>query len=300
MTTPAEAEQVEIPQASSLGTAMPLFRRPFTGRAVKWKIQTNPKEKQGGGMTSALVVTYMDSRLVAERLNAICPADWSTEFDAPVIGAKGIFVTCRLTVFGVTRMDVGFVPVAKPEEFGSQTVVKGVYSDAMKRAAVQFGIGAFLYALPKVFIPANALKHVGRSWYLTTDAETMLREQYAKWLALESTAHRFGAPLDHGDIADAQGDIEAGDADVTISDEDTAATDDVGEPSGEPETEPPTTPDPDAEAALDALRAAYADSAIGKAEWGAKLLELGIDDVEQATPEQIKTLAAFLAGSPKT
>lgn len=48
-------------------------------------------------------------------------------------------VKCSLTVLGLTKQDVGSVSLA--DQF------KGAHSDALKRAAVKFGIGLYLYDL---------------------------------------------------------------------------------------------------------------------------------------------------------
>lgn len=48
-------------------------------------------------------------------------------------------IECALTVLGVTKHDVGTISLADQ--------MKGAHSDALKRAAVKFGIGAYLYDL---------------------------------------------------------------------------------------------------------------------------------------------------------
>ena len=48
-------------------------------------------------------------------------------------------ISCELTVLGVTKQDVGTISMADQ--------MKGAHSDALKRAAVRFGIGSYLYDL---------------------------------------------------------------------------------------------------------------------------------------------------------
>jgi len=48
-------------------------------------------------------------------------------------------VECTLTILGISHADVG--TPSQSEE------LKGAYSDALKRAAVKFGIGSYLYEL---------------------------------------------------------------------------------------------------------------------------------------------------------
>jgi hypothetical protein len=51
-------------------------------------------------------------------------------------------VLCRLTVLGITKEDVG-----EGED------LKSAFSDAFKRVAVKFGVGRYLYELPKKWVP---------------------------------------------------------------------------------------------------------------------------------------------------
>ncbi len=185
---------------SDLKAAIPELRRPFTPQAVQLKIQTNPKQRQDGSWGKALIVTFMDSRMCAERLNSVVPGEWSDEYEpmfATGGGAAG--VVCRLTVCGATRSDVGF-----EQDIATDMGLKGLYSDAFKRAAVKFGIGAYLYALPKMYVDKADLNQRGKSWYLSDQAERKLRQQYAQHIARAEFIDRFGTPVDHGDAEDSQ------------------------------------------------------------------------------------------------
>jgi hypothetical protein len=113
------------------------LRRPFTKHAVKFKVQaTWPKERP----TSGLIVAYIDARLAIERLNLVCPHLWHARYEATGQGR----MWCHLTVDGITRPDVG-------EGDG-----KGLVSDALKRAAVHFGVGVSLYAVSKIVLDVGA------------------------------------------------------------------------------------------------------------------------------------------------
>ena len=67
-------------------------------------------------------------------------------------------------------------------------------SDALKRAAVRFGVGVSLYAIPQTFLD-------GEVKYLTAQHSTFLRDRYTAWLDAHG-AQAFGDPLDHGDAPD--------------------------------------------------------------------------------------------------
>lgn len=141
------------------------LRQPFDDGTVKWKIQTNPKEND----TFALCVAYIDARDVSARLNEVVGIAWSSSFGEVITLSRGQKaeqgVECRLTVLGHTRVDIGTLPANEP--------LKGGYSDALKRAAVHFGIAAYVYAFPKVWAE---VKQAGRSYYFTDNAKRELME----------------------------------------------------------------------------------------------------------------------------
>lgn len=168
------------------------LRRPFTPEAVKFKVQQN-LGKKGQDPSGALIVAYIDARLVIERLNHVVGFEWSDHYDLP---------WCYLTVRGITRSDVGeYNPNAKDD--------KAAVSDSLKRAAVHFGIGVSIYALPQIKLWINesqgALKLAGSSILITDSGQDRLRNGYAKWLTDHGT-RSFGEPLDHGDVGNPQGD----------------------------------------------------------------------------------------------
>lgn len=140
------------------------LRKPFAAEQIKWKIQTNPRDDGDG---YAVVVAYVDARDVAERLDLATGGDWSNDYALPQVQAGSYAVLeCRLTVCGVTRCDVGAVPI---ETGGDAT--KDLYSDALKRAAVQFGVSSHVYRFPNVKAKAEKF---GKSFYLTRRARDEL------------------------------------------------------------------------------------------------------------------------------
>lgn len=180
------------------------LRRPFTPAALKFKVQAMwPKDQPTGG----LIVCYIDARLAVERLNLIIPHLWSDHFETHPRG-----LLCHLTVDGITRTDVG-------EEQGG---VKGLYSDALKRAAVKFGVGVSLYAVPKMTLNVSDghLKQrrgpKGPTLEFTPAGEKKVRLIYEAWLR-DHGIRAFGEPLDHGDVEGAQGDAEVEGADASLA-----------------------------------------------------------------------------------
>jgi hypothetical protein len=177
-TPPAAVENFPI---DSFRDAARELRRPFTTNAVKFKPQAKvPKNNP----TRTLCVAYIDARLVVERLNLVVPHLWHDEYEP-----LGKHLICRLTVDGITRQDVG------------EGTGKALYSDALKRAAVKFGIGVSLYAVPQQWInePVD---------YLSDAHVRTFRAAYGGWLD-RAGRQAFGEPLDHGDVEGAQGDADA-------------------------------------------------------------------------------------------
>lgn len=90
-------------------------------------------------------IYYIDARTVIERLNSVCPGEWTFETEllhAPMPGVQGdkwVFKG-RLTVCGVWHEDVG---MNDNEKYFDPP--KSAVSDALKRCAVHFGIGIELY-----------------------------------------------------------------------------------------------------------------------------------------------------------
>jgi hypothetical protein len=105
---------------------------------------------RGSANGKARALPYIDARSVMRRLDAVVgPGNWSFDFD--LLSPEGKMVKGRLTVLGVTKCDAG-------EAAAEDEVLKSAVSDALKRCAVHFGIGRYLYYLPRVWAPYDAQK----------------------------------------------------------------------------------------------------------------------------------------------
>lgn len=137
------------------------LRKPFRPDQVKWKVQTQPKDPKSGPKKLegwGVVVSYLDARDVAERLDLVIGGDWHDSYEL-----FGKALECSLTVGGVTRKDVGEADSAKE-----------LYSDAFKRAAVKFGVGAFLYRMPTIMAKMSR-KDEYKPYQLTDAARSSLK-----------------------------------------------------------------------------------------------------------------------------
>lgn len=113
---------------------------PILPNEIEWRVQSQTSTGK------LIVVPYINNRCVMHRFDAAFGAEnWTSEFREIANG----FI-CRLTVIikDTNR-------IVHREDGASKTNIepeKGGISDAMKRAAVQFGLGRCLYDYPRVFI----------------------------------------------------------------------------------------------------------------------------------------------------
>jgi hypothetical protein len=103
------------------------LKAPFPADKLSWRIGQKNKDK-----TRAMMLVYIDSRDVQDRLDEVCGLNWSDSYSE----VKGRLV-CSITINGVTRTDG-----AGDTDFEAE---KGGLSDAFKRAAVKWGVGRYLY-----------------------------------------------------------------------------------------------------------------------------------------------------------
>jgi hypothetical protein len=115
---------------------------PFPADAIGWKAQST-------NGSSALAVAYIDARDVMDRLDAVVgPANWQ---DAYTVLSDGN-VLCRLSLrLGgewIGKEDVG----GESDQRDEGDKRKASFSDALKRAAVKWGVGRYLYRLPAQWV----------------------------------------------------------------------------------------------------------------------------------------------------
>lgn len=123
---------------------------PFPPEAIHWRAQSVTKDGQ-----KALALAYLDARDVMDRLDeAAGPANWATTYEETLKGR----VFCRLSL----RIDGEWI--MKTDGAGDTDVEgeKGAISDALKRAAVSWGIGRYLYDLGNVWAPCESYEANGK------------------------------------------------------------------------------------------------------------------------------------------
>lgn len=133
--------------------------KPFLPSQVRWRVPENTigtrlRDKRRFGRALA----YLDARAVIDRLNEVLGGNWSSSL-TPVTEygqVTGFLCALTLTFPGgacATRTDIGTVD----PNIGNDMALKAGASDALKRAAVLFGIGQYLSSLemPQVEVDSS-------------------------------------------------------------------------------------------------------------------------------------------------
>lgn len=127
---------------------MEALAAPFDSREVRFK----PAVVSGH---RALALAYVDARVIQDRLDRVLGvAGWQDEYECLADGSVVCRLRLRLGDEWITKMDVGGPSEQRDE--GDRR--KAAFSDALKRAAVKFGIGRYLYRLPSQWVEYDPQK----------------------------------------------------------------------------------------------------------------------------------------------
>lgn len=129
----------------------------FDRAQVSWRAQSVTKDG-----TKALALAYIDARDVMDRLDSVLGSEnWQDRYEF-----HGARTVCYLSI------RIGEEWITKADGAGDTDVEgeKGAISDALKRAAVKWGIGRYLYALEAPWVPCECSEWNGK-------------KQWKKWTA---------------------------------------------------------------------------------------------------------------------
>ncbi len=115
---------------------------PFAAHDIEWRIQQSGIDKNNSPW--AMVIPYITNRAIQNRLDDVFGfAGWQNVYEKAPDG--GVLCGLRIKVDGewITKWDGA--------ENTAIEKVKGGLSNSMKRAAVQLGIGRYLYSLSEYF-----------------------------------------------------------------------------------------------------------------------------------------------------
>jgi hypothetical protein len=97
----------------------------------------------------ALAIAYADARTIQDRLDEVLGVDgWQDAYRVLPDGSVICRLRLRLGGEWITKMDVG----SQSEQPDGGDRIKAAFSDALKRVAVKFGIGRYLYRLPSQWV----------------------------------------------------------------------------------------------------------------------------------------------------
>lgn len=177
-----------------------LFTRlaePFDPERISWRVGSTNADK-----TKGMALAYIDARDVMDRLDLVCgPAGWERRH--PHVDKT---TTCEIAIWIEGR---GWI--VKSDGAGDTQVEaeKGSLSDAFKRAAVNWGIGRYLYELPSPWVK---IVGAGRS-YKIDDGEfgklkSLLRAHTGQPRKSAAQANRDGDLIILQEKIDAAADLE--------------------------------------------------------------------------------------------
>jgi len=131
-------------------TILEELRVPFDDDQIKFKLQVKLDDNTG------LAAPYVDARAVIDRLNSVVGLRWSEHYSMHY--ENGIwYAQCELHLYFEQKNDLPLKTYRTG--FGIGDDPKAAESDAFKRAAVKFGVGAHLWesGLIKVEISGNKI-----------------------------------------------------------------------------------------------------------------------------------------------
>jgi len=118
-------------------TAQDLFDalcQPFPSGFVEWRVGSTNGDK-------GLPLCYIDARAVMDRLDSVCgPDNWQCNYTQTGNGS----IVCNLGIRTPNGEWIWKADGAGATDFEGE---KGMLSDALKRAAVRWGVGRYLYEL---------------------------------------------------------------------------------------------------------------------------------------------------------
>lgn len=129
----------------------------FPRDAISWRAQTVTKAGD-----KALALAYIDARDVMDRLDSVIGSEsWQDRYEF-----SGPRTICYLSI----KVDGEWITKADGAGDTDVEAEKGAISDAFKRAAVKWGIGRYLYAMPTPWVPCESYESGGKNrWKSWTD-----------------------------------------------------------------------------------------------------------------------------------
>lgn len=143
---------------------------PFPNGDIEWRVSATTQDKKKG-----LAVPYVTNRAIQNRLDDTVGIDgWHNEFK-PWKDEKAQL--CGISIYfphlkqWLTKWDG-----ADDSDFES---VKGGLSDSMKRAAVEWGVGRYLYGMTQVWVK---IEQRGKGFFIMDEERSRLDQAHENWV----------------------------------------------------------------------------------------------------------------------
>lgn len=148
---------------------------PFPPEDIEWFIGVTTQDK-----TKGMAIPFITNRAVQERLDTVCgPDGWKNEYrtmgereiydkNNTVTGKKSSQM-CGISVWSENKKE--WITKWDGAEESDIEAIKGSLSSAMKRAAVQWGIGRYLYYLESPWVE---IEPQGRSYRIKPNQQIIL------------------------------------------------------------------------------------------------------------------------------
>lgn len=139
---------------------------PFDLEAVSWR----PGKVNG---ERCIPLAYIDARDVMDRLDGVVgPENWQDTY-LHVGGA----MCCRLSI----RIDGEWITKSDGAGATNMEGEKGQFSDALKRAAVRWGIGRYLYGVKVGYVPIDQYKRITKDGLATCQQALAKASSQHEW-----------------------------------------------------------------------------------------------------------------------
>lgn len=163
---------------------------PFPSDAVHWRVQGQPYPRDGKNFAMAL--PYLDARDVMDKLDEVCgPENWQSEYTET---AKGRII-CRI---GLNIYNGTSTPnwIWKSDGAGDTAVEgeKGALSDALKRAAVSWGVGRYLYRIESPWVECEVSQKNGKTYWKKWAVDPWLKVKIKKFAVQQEQSTEDAEP----------------------------------------------------------------------------------------------------------
>jgi len=155
-----------------MSDVMRALQAPFHPDDIEWRVQQSGIS--GKGAPWAMVLAYVTNRAIMQRLDEVFGVDgWENKFRT-----DGDAIECGIGV----RFDDRVVWKFDAAPTTDIEAVKGGGSNAMKRAAVQWGIGRYLYKLDATFAKCDLGRaHSNRCMFKPKQGQQGQQGQWGTW-----------------------------------------------------------------------------------------------------------------------